>query len=172
MSMRGPEFKAHTCRPASHSIFIAVLPPAPVPTTITSKVFEGKNFSLLRAVGNAATGRFTEILVFRIIGMRTTRHLWPGRPETGIAESLQTDFGGVVPHDGVITHHLKKRTPRFCCWFEFLLVSQLLEKAVLLLRRALHKFPAEERLTASIDPAEAGNESVLRFTPRSNGFVG
>ena len=35
-SMRGPELMAQTLEPASHRIFMAVPPPAPVPTTIAS----------------------------------------------------------------------------------------------------------------------------------------
>src|SRR5215470_5519738 len=45
--MRGPELIAHTESPASHKIFIAVPPPAPVPTAITSNIFVGMELSLL-----------------------------------------------------------------------------------------------------------------------------
>jgi hypothetical protein len=31
-----PAFSGHTLRPASHSVLIAMLPPAPVPITMTS----------------------------------------------------------------------------------------------------------------------------------------
>src|SRR5579859_3988190 len=44
--MRGPELIAQTESPASHKIFIAVPPPAPVPTTITSNIFVGMDSSL------------------------------------------------------------------------------------------------------------------------------
>src|SRR5579859_285615 len=44
--MRGPELIAQTESPASHKTFIAVPPPAPVPTTITSNIFVGMDSSL------------------------------------------------------------------------------------------------------------------------------
>ncbi|PYQ23347.1 MAG: hypothetical protein DMF79_04010 [Acidobacteria bacterium] len=38
-SSRRPELRAHTVSPASHRVLMAMPPPAPVPTTITSKTF-------------------------------------------------------------------------------------------------------------------------------------
>src|SRR5712671_2612965 len=101
---------AQTRRPASHRIFMAVPPPAPVPTTIASYTLGSKKSSLV-PVGLGRDARacwFTKICVFRIVRMRTTRHLGPYRPKSGIANTFQANFRGVVTDHGVIPHHLKK----------------------------------------------------------------
>src|SRR5437588_303918 len=101
---------AQTLRPASHSIFMAVPPPAPVPTTIASYTLESKRSSpvLVLLGGDARYRWFTKLNVFRIIRMRTTRHFGPYGPEPGIADALQANFRRVVTDDGVVPHHLKK----------------------------------------------------------------
>src|SRR5436309_12547648 len=92
---RLPELKAHTVSPASHRVLMAMPPPAPVPTTITSKTFG--------AIPGAPLSGFwrLQVAMARVAGMGT-----PGRlavdPKPRIVELLQADLGGVEAHQGVL----------------------------------------------------------------------
>src|SRR6476659_3839243 len=97
--MRGPEFRARAFRPASQSSFSAVLPPAPVPTTITSNVFAGKEVPLFRCA---------EVTMFRIVEMGTPGHFRPDRAQSWITENLQAHLAGVIANDGIVAHQLKE----------------------------------------------------------------
>src|SRR4030081_193045 len=106
---------AQTWRPASHRIFMAVAPPAPVPTTIASVTLGSKKSSLVLAgLGRDFGARwFTKVRVFRIVGMGTPRHLWPHNAQPGIADTFQANFRRVITHHGVVSHHLKKCASTF-----------------------------------------------------------
>src|SRR5262249_5638342 len=77
--MRGPELIAQTESPASHKIFIAVPPPAPVPTTITSNVFVGMA-SLLSTPRRSRSGSFARLARVNECAL--------DRPDAGIPASL------------------------------------------------------------------------------------
>src|SRR5262245_7543195 len=118
--MRGPELIAQTESPASHRIFIAVPPPAPVPTTIASKSFVGMSFvPLLRRTARAlrCVG-FMQVNVFGIIRMRTSRHRRPNQTQTGITQALEPNPRRVVANHGVVPHQLKKLSSAFRRQFE------------------------------------------------------
>src|SRR5882762_9470577 len=129
--MRGPEFSARTLRPASQRSFIAIPPPAPVPTTIASYTFVATENSPL--VCNLECGyvfplaRFLQMSMFRIIGMAATRHAGPNHSQTGIAKTFQSDFCRVITDNGVIAHQLKEFTTRFCGGLEFSFVGNFLK---------------------------------------------
>src|SRR5262249_38669720 len=65
-SSRLPEFKAHTLRPAWHRVLMAIPPPAPVPTTITSYTVSAMPMLLaMLRVCNSSRGLSRHSLVFR-----------------------------------------------------------------------------------------------------------
>src|SRR5437016_2196795 len=149
---------------------MAVPPPAPVPTTIASYTLGSKKSSLVLAgLGQDTRGRrFTKVRVFRIVGMRAPRHLWPHSAKPGIADTLQANFRRVVAHDGVVPDHLKKCASTFCRGLEFRFVGQFFQQAVLLFRRTVHKLPPEFRAAARVHPIMPGKKSILRFVSCCN----
>src|SRR5882762_792112 len=165
---------AQTLRPASHRIFMAVPPPAPVPTTIASYTLASKKSSLVLAgLGRDVPARwFTQVRVFRIVGMGTPRHLWPHNAQPGVADTFQANFRRVVTHDGVVPHHLKKCASAFRRGLEFRFVGKFLHQTVLLFRRTVHKLSPEFRAAARVHPIKPCKKSVLRIVSRCNGILG
>src|SRR5215813_5198692 len=135
---------AQTERPASHRIFMAVPPPAPVPTTITSNIFVGAmtSRSLIRRDGDRSL-RFSKMQMFGITRVRTARHRRPHGPQSRIAKTLESDFRCVVADDGVVAHKLEELPPALCRWLELSLVSQLFQQGFLLIGPTVHEFMTE-----------------------------
>jgi len=99
--------------------------------------------------------------VLGIVGMTATRHRWPNRAKTGIAETLQSNPGRVIAHNGVVPHKLKELAAALGCGLELRFVGKFLEEALLLFRRAIHELMAEFRLAPGVDPIEPREETVL-----------
>src|ERR1700731_1126668 len=96
--------------------------------------------------------------------MAATRHRWPNRAQTGIAETLQSDSRRVVAHNRVVPHKLKEFAAALGCWLELRFEGQFLKKARLLFCSALHELTAEFRLAPGIDPIKTEEKAVLRLS--------
>src|SRR4051794_35855017 len=123
---------------------MAVLPPAPVPTTMASNIFDG--IELLLAL--------REPRVLGIVGMRAGRHRRPRNLQAGIAETLETNLGGVIADHCVVAHHLEERPPTLGRRSELGFVRELFEQTVLLFRRAVQEVVLVLRLAARVHPVE------------------
>src|ERR1700740_3571584 len=101
---------AQTESPASHKSFIAVPPPAPVPTTITSNVFVSIRVFLNRVRWSCDLhgARFPQMRMLSIGRVRATRHGRPDHSQPGIAQTLQPNLRRVVTYYRVIPHQLEK----------------------------------------------------------------
>ena len=110
--------------------------------------------------------------VFGIVRMRAAGHAGHTDAKAGIAEALQSNFGGVVADNGVIADQLEKIAAAFRRGRELRFVGEFLKQAVLLFGRAVHEVVPELGAAARVHPLKSGEKSVLRFVSGLDGVVG
>src|SRR6266446_2141889 len=152
---RRPELRAHTVSPASHRVLMAMPPPAPVPTTITSKTFGAIPGALARS-----DLRRLQVAMARVAGMRTPRGL-PVDPKPRIVELLQADLGGVEAHQGVLADEPEELPALFLSRAVAIPVGELAQQLALSLLLQRAEGPAEEPLPVGVEPGQAVPEAEL-----------
>src|SRR4051812_1355187 len=110
--------------------------------------------------------------VFGVIWMGTGGHRGPSDAETGIANTLKSNFCGVVTHDRVIAKKEEEVAAAFGHRFEFCFVGELLKQILLLISGAIHEFMPELGSRARVNPCKTRKEAILRFVAGRNGVCG
>ena len=114
--------------------------------------------------------RFDEMGVFAIVGMGAAGHFGPGSAQTGIAESFEAEFGGVVANDGVVAEKVEEFAAAFGAGSKFGFIGKLFEKSGLLRGGDIEEKVLVFGFAAGVEPFEAAGEGDLFGSAAAEGF--